>query len=114
MIVRGFVAAEAMTGRIDLNFNLCALRLAQRPCMLERRDGILVAEVHQHRTTRLFRRVRSDLRTVVTDCACNPLDMTGGAPGDRAPPTVTERRNLAGVFESRFGCCKIGEGLFPR
>src|SRR6185503_6161764 len=102
-----------VAGRIDLDFDLCALRLAQRPGMLERCDGILVAEMHQHRAARLLRCVWRDLRAVVADRACNPVDMAGRTPGDRPAPAVTERCDLACALQPGLGCFEIGEGFLP-
>ena len=92
MEARDLVAVESVAGGIDLDLNLRALGRTQLPGVIERRDRIALAEMHQHGTARFFGDEWADLGAVVANCRGNPVDVNGRAPGDRAAPAISEGR----------------------
>src|SRR5262245_34408106 len=110
----GLVAVELVARRIDLDLHLCALGGPQLSGMLERRDRIALAKMHQHGAARFFGDEWADLGGVVADCRRNSVDVNGRAPGNRAAPAIAEGGDLSGSAQLCLCCNDIGEYLIPR
>ena len=108
------VAVESVAGRIDLDLDLRTLRRAQLAGVLERRDRIALAEMHQHRAARLLGDVRVDLRGVVADRRRDTVEL-----GRRRATTPCRPSNIQASrpCRCRSTCClrrsDIGEHLIP-
>src|SRR5690242_2653108 len=93
--IGSLIAVEAMTGRVDLDLDLRALRGTQGSGMLGRCDWVAFTEMHEYRATWFLRDIRCNLCRVIAHGACNTVELCSASPRDRAAPTIAERRHFA-------------------
>jgi len=113
-VAAALVAVEAVAGRVDVDLD--ALRVG-RPHLLdvaERNGVVLLAEMHQHRASRLLLRDRADAAAVIRHGGGKPRKARRRNPGEKSAPAIADHGGLAGLLDEVARRRDVGERVLGR